>query len=552
MTRDDPTRPGAGDGLDIEQATLRYLDGVSEPEEIEALFERLKRSPADRRVFVRLSRQSAAIREWSGTRRGRVRHELPDGDADARPQWTLGTAVGTPAAKPRPNTARRTRTRTGTRGRWRLPVRPRLAVAAALLLCASLAGLVLYGVLSPASWPEGRMAKVVAVYQAEDQADGGSGTGDRLATFAAGDTLTTEAQTFYHIRTRSGVDLYVEGASELTFNRAGEVSLQRGGLTANVPQSAVGFVVKAPGGDLIDLGTAFAVHVDEHGGCVVNVSQGRVRIQGRARGSTPRELSAGDAGQLSSAGQITTVPGGSGSASVVRGLPESAHAATLLTLHPAGYLTFDRGDLSALVMTAPAGDGAAWSESIEVAEGGPLPGAGRYAALSSSDQPAVLPGVVPAPRPGTGYTFTAWVRPDTRASQNIFTVTGPAGPSRLTGPQLRLRPDGIVEHVGPGGTAVQRATRPIKLDEWAMVTMTMDADRRMRLYLDGVSAGGATTSPVDRSASMSDLAIGGPAGQRRDVSHHMFAFAGGLDELAWFGRALSADEIERLFRSRDK
>jgi len=537
MTRPDATQPDAG--FDLEQATLRYLDGISEPDEIQTLFQRLEQNPEDRRVFVRLSRQSAAIRERSRTRVGRDRHELLAGGSDVE---TPGSPAAPPAASPRPQPLGE------PSRRWR---RRRFAAAAALLLCASVAGLVLYGLLGPSAWPEGRVAKVVAVYRAR----GAIATDDAPAAFTAGDTLTTEAQAYYHIKTRHGVELYVEGASELTFNRAGEVALTRGGLTANVPESAVGFVVRAPGGELIDLGTQFAAYVDAQGGCVVNVSEGRVQLRGIAGGSPPRDLEAGDAGQLSATGRIATRVGGSGSASVVWGLPGSAHGATLLAMHPAGYLTFDRRDAPILVMNAPAAgdaDDAAWADQITLSGGGPLRAPGRYATLSNSDKPVILPGAMASVGPGTGYTFNAWIRPASRASQNVFTVAGPAGPSRSTGPQLRLRPDGIVEHVGPGGRAVQRATRPIRLKQWTMVTMTMDANLRMRLYLNGVEAGAAAASPIDRSISMTDLAIGGPAGQRRGVSHHMFAFAGGLDELVWFGRALSAQEVERVFRSRDE
>ncbi len=88
----------------------------------------------------------------------------------------------------------------------------------------------------------------------------------------------------------------IEGVAELVFFQGARVTLtgpvvfdllsenrgalRRGRLTANVPDSAHGFTIEAPGGNVIDYGTEFALMVNESGHADVNVIEGEVEVVG--------------------------------------------------------------------------------------------------------------------------------------------------------------------------------------------------------------------------------------------------------------------------------
>lgn len=59
----------------------------------------------------------------------------------------------------------------------------------------------------------------------------------------------------------SGVTLVVEGEASFEIHSAMEMTVAKGKVRANVPEPAQGFRIKAAGGEIVDLGTEFAVSV---------------------------------------------------------------------------------------------------------------------------------------------------------------------------------------------------------------------------------------------------------------------------------------------------
>ena len=76
-----------------------------------------------------------------------------------------------------------------------------------------------------------------------------------------------------------GATLIVEGPAELTIESDWSVGVAKGRLRATVPPAARGFVVKAAGSEIIDLGTEFAVEVGD-GNAQVEVIDGEVKLRG--------------------------------------------------------------------------------------------------------------------------------------------------------------------------------------------------------------------------------------------------------------------------------
>jgi len=114
----------------------------------------------------------------------------------------------------------------------------------------------------------------------------------------------------------------VEGVAELVFLRGARVTLtgpvvfdlisanrgalRQGRLTANVPESAHGFTIEAPGGRVIDYGTEFALVVNDTGHADVNVIEGEVEVVGTDPGSSTM-LTSGDVLRFDMKGKILPV-----------------------------------------------------------------------------------------------------------------------------------------------------------------------------------------------------------------------------------------------------
>jgi hypothetical protein len=99
----------------------------------------------------------------------------------------------------------------------------------------------------------------------------------------------------------TGVELRLLGPTEFVIGPTGG-RLLRGGLRAVVPEKGRGFTIETPNGKVIDLGTEFAVAVDDFGISEVNVFQGMVDMVPQIRGGAAQtmRLTKGEAVQWNS------------------------------------------------------------------------------------------------------------------------------------------------------------------------------------------------------------------------------------------------------------
>jgi hypothetical protein len=81
---------------------------------------------------------------------------------------------------------------------------------------------------------------------------------------------------FAVLRFDGGAEVILAGDVELELASQGSARLHRGQLTVKVPEEAVGFTVQTPSGDMVDLGTEFAVDVDKKGATELYVLDGAV------------------------------------------------------------------------------------------------------------------------------------------------------------------------------------------------------------------------------------------------------------------------------------
>jgi hypothetical protein len=126
------------------------------------------------------------------------------------------------------------------------------------------------------------------------------------------------------------------------------------------------------------------------------------------------------------------------------------------------------------------------------------------------------------------FSLEAWIHPHNlnTVTRRVFSKEGPDG-----GYLVGVRSDGLFfsRYVDGLWTTLQA---PIDATDWMHVLATYDGDT-MRLYVNGALAA-ERASALELPAEREDLSIGAKQGKWR-------FFAGGLDELAVYDYALSAD-----------
>lgn len=80
----------------------------------------------------------------------------------------------------------------------------------------------------------------------------------------------------------SGASVIVEGPAHLTLSSAWRMACHAGKLRTFVPEPAQGFTIETPEYDAVDLGTEFALRVDDSGRSELLVVDGEVRIDDKA------------------------------------------------------------------------------------------------------------------------------------------------------------------------------------------------------------------------------------------------------------------------------
>jgi hypothetical protein len=106
------------------------------------------------------------------------------------------------------------------------------------------------------------------------------------------------------LKLKQGVTLLVKGPAQWSIDGDNRATLTRGKLIATVPKQAIGFTVKTPTSEIVDLGTRFAVEVTAAGVTNVNVMLGLVDARPLQAAGTTVRLSAGQAARIAPASLV--------------------------------------------------------------------------------------------------------------------------------------------------------------------------------------------------------------------------------------------------------
>lgn len=377
----------------------------------------------------------------------------------------------------------------------------------------------------------------------------------------------------------TGVALTVEGPADLELRTPERVFCHWGKLRARIPRGAEGFTVLASGCEVMDLGTEFGLNLEPDGRANLMVFEGEVALS--------IVDSAGRAVQSAVVEEPKAVQVHPGTARIQEVITPADHFVALpptitpllelapayrdevLASHPWGYWRFEQLN-ETLVPNEVAG-----RPSLRAKGGVHLavaPGGNHWAVFPPGDtaQALLMDGEWSPPR-SQGYALELWIQsalprpklPGQAALVSLIAREGPDLPEKhisyleLTARSRRsLHEPCRVRFVdrwpaGLKGGDTILSPRTFVPALWHHI-VAQKAGSTLELYIDGqLAVSSPATEREDNPTCPCGLLVGQlkrwPLPQHGD---QVRPFEGQLDELAVYGRPLSAAEIQRHFNSR--
>lgn len=356
----------------------------------------------------------------------------------------------------------------------------------------------------------------------------------------------------------TGARIRIEGPAEIELISSSEAAFRRGKLSAEVPPQAVGFTIRTPQGEVVDLGTEFALQVDG-ASSEVHVFKGEVEVHPQA--AEMRSLKEGQAVAFGArTGERLANPADFAALGELDARNADSQRSEFARWRSRGEtLNRDAGLLarfdfqdetgSRRLRNAVAGSevadgsivGATWTQ-------GRWPGKQALEFRNVSDRVRLaVPGEVNA------LTLSAWVRVHglDRAFNSLF-MSESWGDRRV---HWQITHEGRVR-LGVAGQAAERHVDydtpvlfgPERFGRWTHLAVVFDPDaREVRHYADGELL--ARLPMGDASPLRLGIAeLGNWNDQRRQGGVAIRHLSGAMDEFALWQRPLAADEIRALAR----
>lgn len=363
---------------------------------------------------------------------------------------------------------------------------------------------------------------------------------------------------------RNGAELILEGPADLEIRGNGQGFLHRGRASVRVPQRASGFMLDSPGGRVIDLGTAFGLHVDDGGGTQAEVFEGKVKVRPRGNGrqlvlAQNEKFTADISGWRKSTGINANA--------FVTNLPPVPTSTPRFVHWPLdegqGEVTAGRGDLADADLKP--------AELRNLNPGrSTLPGwiEGPYGpALSFDGAGQVMETFFPGPVGDSARTVAFWLRlpQDFDPNQGYGIVSWGDLTEQGNAWQISVNP---YEHEGPVGMlrvgvfpSLVTGSTDLRDGKWHHCAVVLYKDERndervpILMYVDGKMESTATKGVMGRIHT-SDRESSRPVWIARSLRHEEPGrsrgtgfFRGDLDEIYIFDGALGQKQIQNLMRS---
>ena len=350
----------------------------------------------------------------------------------------------------------------------------------------------------------------------------------------------------------NGAEVLIQGPATFILANNKIIELQRGRLTAHIPETATGFTVETPTASVVDIGTDFGVFADHHAS-EVHVFKGEVLVKSQ-RQADPVVLKENRASRIDMA---TGTPTGIDISPqrFVRSLSESTDdfANAVRELKPLAYYPMSSlGDGTTLVNAMTNG----LNGKIVAQSGRSLFEAGRNGGMSFNlgGAESMVYGYIPNfPRAkNEQLTVGAWVIANRRSRWATIVKNWSKEREHDEGGQFHFGlfgDDGDLEvhvHDREYQEVQLRENVPLPLGQWHFVAFTMDGTT-LRLYRNGNEIASTACNGLSQFAPS---ALG--VGVKLDGSNvYAQARTGGfwdgrLDDIVIFHRALTADQLKTL------
>jgi hypothetical protein len=354
-----------------------------------------------------------------------------------------------------------------------------------------------------------------------------------------------------------------------------QVTIKSGLARAKVPEPAKGFAVKTESGDIVDLGTEFAIKVGK-GGSDVRVLDGEVEL--RPRGKNPRTMLGGSALRLDRSGNIAAASGaqleliGPGDFQAMLQTQQQDRVAKwqeataqlrsdprLIALYRFSAEDLGSRQVRNLAASAEenASDGAVVAAEYAVDRWGRAGEAFDFSRLGSRVR-------VDVPGQHRGLTLACWVKINSldRWYNSLFLTDGHGDRE----PHWQIMDDGRI-FFSVKLPAPEDPNVPARQHEfyspsiwgaslsgrWIMLCVTYDVEASLVThYLNGVAI---SSEPIPPFALIESIQIGRASicnwsepMYRKDAQFVVRNLNGSMDEFAIYSGALSAAEIQKLYR----
>ena len=368
------------------------------------------------------------------------------------------------------------------------------------------------------------------------------------------------------LRFDNGTILLVEGPAELLMESGMQVSLRRGRLAARVSEEARGFTVLGPESAVVDLGTEFAMAVEDDGSWV-EVYDGEVDVallnrDGQAWKS--RELTASGPVRIDTLnGEIIDETSPIALPRLAEVLPDGLNVPieyvnAVRKSAPVHYWRFEESEKGSAIDVVN-------DTTAAILGGTQVNDGGLYFPGGKKNHGLVF---VAEPRPSLingEFTLEVWASPsftqkrgligfnhrfpDSISQESLYRL-GTTGADTQTGTQGRaIFPSETFQFVGnlwpydeAGVVRVFSASR-YRVGGWNHI-VAVRRDKQLEIYLNGEKTQAAPAPPLSSKPIPTTITIGnsyGPASEKRGSGRNHFK--GLVDEVAIYDKALSADEV---------
>jgi hypothetical protein len=352
----------------------------------------------------------------------------------------------------------------------------------------------------------------------------------------------------------SGVQVVIEAPASFEIHSPELMILNEGRLAATVAPQGVGFTVETPDAEVVDYGTEFAIEVVGEQSSEVHVFKGEVEVHPKQQDTSidPVRLVTNQATRID---HSTLIPLGISvdQQRFLRSLdePEPTYSGNVRDLLPLAYYRMAVMDDGHTLKDAARGH----ENTASVVKGDTRrqpfapgrigsslrlngPKAGGYAQISSGLE-----------LPTTEFTIMAWIRTQTLPRNAVLVSDmNPSGDETFR--------FGFVGDHGHLGLALANGKQflqivdssPLPLEVWTHVAVVKTSEG-LRLYRNGALV---SSEPLNgfQARPHNPLSIGGiPKESEGKKRRHRSGFwHGRIDELAFFGSALTSEQIENLFQ----